>query len=80
MSEPAAGDKSLSVRGTYEFFVELSKMKTDDGNSALEAFLAECDRKGLTFIADDKLYQVGHRHFYRSSRLMAAGPDCPLCP
>jgi hypothetical protein len=63
----------LPVRGVYQFFEML------DGAGALEAFLAECDEKKLTFGVSDVLFAVGERHFKRSS-IETAGPPCPACP
>ena len=67
----------LPVRGIYLYFETLSRA------NALEAFLAECDRKQLTLGVNETLYRVGESHFNNLKKdvgLEAVGPDCPACP
>jgi hypothetical protein len=74
------GTKALPVRGIYLYFKTLEGATSPDGSSALESFLAECDRMHLTVGVSDALYEVGHNHFSQLVRVDAAGPDCPACP
>lgn len=75
MAKSAGSDSTaLPVRGVYLYF------KLLEAAGKLDAFLAECDKKGLTFEVDKKLYVVGERHFSRPTLTEAAGPSCPACP
>jgi hypothetical protein len=81
MADPVhESTKSLPVRGVYEFFKALEMAKDQNGSSALETFLAECDQKDLRLGVGDVLYEVGHLHFSGLVRINAVGPDCPACP
>jgi hypothetical protein len=72
--------KALPVRGVYQYFKTLEGTTAPDGSSALESFLAECDRMQLTVGVSDALYAVGNNHFSKLVHTKAVGPDCPACP
>jgi len=81
MADSAGKDPaSYPVRAIYDFFKKLEGVKTPDGKTELETFLAECDAGGLTLPVSQDLYEIGHKHFDRLIRVNAVGPDCPLCP